>query len=119
MKNVLLFMVVVCFSFGAEKPTVEECKQIMGAGVYNQILEDTCHFSGEVSKSFIKMFTIGGCREIMGSELINSVAGDVISDTLPRYKKFGKEVFCKENWKGYDELMEDEAVKKFDLGNIK
>ncbi|MDQ1337205.1 MAG: hypothetical protein QG617_172, partial [Campylobacterota bacterium] len=25
----------------------------------------------------------------------------------------------KENWKGYDELMEDEAVKKFDLGNIK
>jgi len=119
MKSILLIVLIVVFSFGADKLTREECEQTMGAGVYNQILEDTCHFSGEVSASLMQIFAIGKCKETIGSESINRVAGEVLSDTLPRYKKFGKEIFCKENWKGYDDLYENAGAKKnFDLSNV-
>lgn len=106
-KPVLVIMVlssIYCaktLSEGKEK----ECLDIVGAGMYNQLLEGMCNFNGNVSKEIINIYNQSKCPSVLHSVQVENLAKDVLLDTRQRYMEMGKDNFCEANKERYRSLM--------------
>ena len=89
-----------------EKPVsqYDTCLTILGAGMYNGILEDLCDFAGGVKTKLKIIYTKGNCQELVSADEISRVAKEVLEDTKMRYNALGEDVFCSNNKKGYYDL---------------
>jgi len=74
---------------------------LLGAGIYNQSLEEVCAFNGGVKDKLKSLYSDSGCRGIVSQEAVNRVARDVLIDTKARYESLGKTKFCAGNRKAY------------------
>ncbi len=83
------------------------CFKILGAGMYNGILEDICGFSEGVKNQLKKMYASGNCQDLITQDEIKQTSNDVLEDTRVRYSALGKESFCDENKKSYYDLVDD------------
>lgn len=94
----------------ATKPklNLEQCKEILGAALFNGVLEEACGFNGSVKDKLKMIYDSGQCRHTVPQKDVDFLVKDVLVDSRMRYKAYGGEVFCEENLKGYTDLMEDE-----------
>lgn len=82
----------------------EICFKILGAGIYNGILEEVCGFSGGVKDKLKAMYASGVCPEIISEEEISNLSEKILIDTRRRYQAMGENAFCKENKNAYFDL---------------
>ncbi len=82
----------------------EACAKLLGAGMYNGILEDICGFTGGVKEKLKKMYAAGNCNNLITQDEIKQTSKEVLEDTRARYKAMGEEPFCKGNKKAYYDL---------------
>jgi hypothetical protein len=90
-------------SFSADKKL---CEDLLGAGMYNAILEDVCNFNGGVKIKIIGIYNEAGCREILPQKIVDEIAKDVLIDTKGRYKAMGHNAFCNGNIDAYNALQD-------------
>lgn len=88
------------------KLDLNQCKEILGAAIFNKVLEEICGFNGGVKENLKKIYDEGQCRHIVPQSTVDSLAKDVLEDSRMRYKAFGEKVFCEANLKGYTDLMD-------------
>jgi hypothetical protein len=81
------------------------CEKLLGAGMYNGILEDICSFNGGVKSKILNMYNEAGCRSILPQKVVNKMAKDVLTDTRGRYKAMGHNAFCNGNIDAYNALQ--------------
>lgn len=93
----------------AQESKKSSCIQLLGAGMYNGILEERCNFSGGVKERLKTMYTEGGCRNIVPQSVVDSTANDVVQDTEKRYQAMGKKKFCDGNKANYSALLSTPA----------
>ncbi len=82
------------------------CIKILGAGMYNGVLEEVCEFSGGVKNKLLNMYNEAGCRAIVPQKVVDRTAVDVLKDTKARYKAMGRVAFCKGNIEAYNALQD-------------
>lgn len=88
------------------KLNIEQCKEVLGAAIFNGVLEDVCGFTGSVKDNLKKIYDAGQCRYTVPQSNVDALIKDVLEDSRMRYKAFGEKVFCEENMKGYTDLMD-------------
>lgn len=81
------------------------CGQLLGAGMYNGILEDICNFNGGVKNKLLNLYNEAGCRAILPQKVVDKTAKDVLTDTKSRYKAMGHNAFCSGNIDAYNALQ--------------
>lgn len=114
MKKILILSLMVfipALSFAENKTNkskfnFEQCEEILGAAIFNGVLEDVCGFNGSVKEKLKMIYDAGQCRHTVPQSNVDSLIRDVLEDSRMRYKAFGEKVFCDENLKGYTDLME-------------
>lgn len=81
------------------------CGQLLGAGIYNGVLEDVCNFNGGVKNKLLNIYNEAGCRAILPQKTVDKTAKDVLTDTKGRYKAMGHNAFCNGNIEDYNALQ--------------
>lgn len=97
----LLAAITSCINVHAQNSEADKCLKLLGAGMYNQSLEEVCAFNGGVKDKLRALYSELGCRSIVSQEAVNRVARDVLIDTKARYESLGKAKFCAGNKKAY------------------
>lgn len=82
----------------------DACLKILGAGIYNGLLEDLCGFNGGVKAKLKVFYSEGECPDIISEDEINRLAKEILEDTKMRYKTLGEDDFCSNNKQGYYDL---------------
>jgi len=100
-----LAIIVPCISVQAQNNKAETCLKLLGAGIYNQSLEEVCAFNGGVKDKLKSLYSNSGCRNVITQDDANRVARDVLVDTKARYDLLGKAKFCAGNKKAYLDLV--------------
>ena len=90
----------------------EDCVKLLGAGMYNQYLENYCDFDGMVSNKLKRIYTVGGCRNTVPQEVVESMAKKVTDDSGSRMNNLGRRKFCTDNRQAYYNLSADEKSLK-------
>ena len=88
------------------KLDLNQCKEILGAAIFNGVLEEVCGFNGGVKDSLKEIYEKGQCRYTVPQSTVDTLAKDVLEDSRMRYKAFGEKAFCDANLKGYTDLMD-------------
>lgn len=52
----------------------ESCLTLLGAGIYNGVLEDVCKFDSGVKDKLKALYTEGGCRNIVPQEKVEEIS---------------------------------------------
>ena len=99
-----LAVIAPCISVQAQNNKAETCLQLLGAGIYNQSLEEACAFNGGVKDKLKSLYSNSGCRNVISQEDVKKVARDVLVDFKARYELLGKANFCAGNKKAYLDL---------------
>lgn len=89
----------------AQESKKDLCIKLLGAGMYNGILEESCNFNGGVKEQLKKMYTDGGCRNIVPQSVVDSTANEVLLDTKKKSQAMGKKKFCDGNKAAYYALL--------------
>lgn len=97
----LLVPFTSCMGAYAQDLELDKCLKLLGAGIYNQSLEEICGFNGGVKDELKSIYTASGCRSIVPQETVNKVVKDVLIDTKARYELLGKTKFCAGNKEAY------------------
>ena len=96
------------FSTVASAETNEEsCLTLLGAGIYNGVLEDVCKFDGGVKDKLKSLYTEGGCRNIVPQEKVEELSSDVLIDSKERFQALGESKFCNGNKEAYYDLVKE------------
>ncbi|ALH95593.1 hypothetical protein [Acinetobacter equi] len=82
------------------------CKEVLGAAIFNSVLETVCDFDGGVKDKLKNIYDSADCREIVPQETVENLSRDVLQDSRDRYKVFGEKKFCEDNLRGYSDLMD-------------
>ena len=91
----------------SDKEKIESCEQILAAGMFNGLLEDTCGFDGQVKDQLMQFYDTAQCRYIIPQKTVDATAKAVAEDTKMRIAAFGQTTFCEVNMKHYVDLKED------------
>ena len=102
----LTLTLLVSLSSYSKNNDLEACKSILGAALFNQILEEVCGFEGNVKENLKKIYDENRCREIVPQSTVDYIIRDNLEDSRMRFKAFGEKKFCEENMKPYVELMD-------------
>jgi hypothetical protein len=97
------------FSALAQDAKLVSCLKILGAGMYNGILEDTCGFNGGVKDKLNAIYSNGGCRTLVPQTEVDRTASEVIEDTRKRYQSMGQSKFCEGNRSAYGALISQQT----------
>jgi hypothetical protein len=111
MKNLtrtIAFSLILSTVANAEtnKDKEESCLTLLGAGIYNGVLEDVCKFDGGVKDKLKALYTNGGCRSIVPQEKVEETSNDVLIDSKKRFQILGERKFCDGNKDAYYDLVE-------------
>lgn len=68
----------------------QDCTNLLGAGIYNQYLENYCNFNGGVGEKLKQLYSLGGCRSTVPQEVVDAMVKQVIEDSSSRMKSLGK-----------------------------
>ncbi len=92
---------------GKSEPNYDTCLTLLGAGVYNGLLEDLCGFDGGVKGKLKAIYSEGKCQEIIEENEITRLVKDVLEDTKIRYNALGNQDFCANIKKSYYDLAKE------------
>lgn len=115
MKKILGLCILLClqatYSYAeVEKKNVkikrEFCEEILGAALFNKVLEEVCGFEGGVKDKLKNIYDSGNCRSVVPQTTVDNLAKEVLLDSRDRYKVFGEKKFCEDNLRGYADLMD-------------
>lgn len=113
MRTVLLSLILLfpTFAFAKENEkkqalSLELCEELLGAAIFNKVLEEICGFNGGVKDKIKTIYDNGKCRYTVPQSTVEVLAKDVLEDSRLRYKAFGEKEFCDGNLKGYTDLMD-------------
>ncbi len=82
------------------------CMKLLGAAIYNRILEKACDFNGGVAERFRLSYDKNGCRNIISQKIVEKTVKEVMIDTKRRYKAMGNYAFCNGNLDTYNQLQD-------------
>lgn len=104
---VLIFLMGSASSIYAKDSqiTIQDCEVVLGAGIFNGLLEEVCGFEGGVKDQFLSLYDKFHCRQMVPQKNVDEMAKNVAEDTKMRVKAFGLKTFCKENMKHYADLV--------------
>lgn len=98
------FLSLVSTNSFSNELNFQDCVSLLGAGMYNQYLENYCNFNGGVGDKLKQLYSSGGCRSTVPQEVVNSMAKQVTEDSNIRMKSLGKNKFCIGNKNAYYDL---------------
>lgn len=89
-----------------QEAKLELCEEVLGAAIFNGVLEAVCEFDGGVKDKLKNIYDSANCRDIVPQETVANLSKDVLQDSRDRYKVFGEKKFCEDNLRGYADLMD-------------
>ena len=81
------------------------CLQLLGAGMYNGLLEDTCGFKEGVKDQLKASYSNAGCRTVVTQDEVDQTSANVTTNANMRYQKIGRKNFCAGNKAAYEALI--------------
>lgn len=91
----------------AVKTEKNACMKILGAGMYNGILEDICGFDGNVKEKLKSVYANKNCQNIISTEEIQQLSEEILNDTRNRFQAMGEVDFCEGNRNAYYDLAKN------------
>lgn len=89
-----------------QEAKLELCEEVLGAAIFNGVLEAVCEFNGGVKDKLKNIYDSASCREIVPQETVDNLAKDVLEDSKDRYIAFGEKKFCEDNLRVYSDLVD-------------
>ena len=113
MKIIIGLIIGMTISAGATAKETEKdaCFKILGAGMYNGILEDICGFNGGVKEKIKTIYAAGKCPSLINPEEINQLSEEILIDTKNRFQELGETKFCDGNKQAYYDLANESDNK--------
>lgn len=108
--RIILFIVLSSFtlhanSFESQNIQQKGCEEVLGAALFNGVLEDVCGFDGNVKERLKKIYDKNQCRNKVPQNKVDAIIQDNLEDSKVRYDAFGEKKFCEANMKPYVDLM--------------
>lgn len=85
---------------------VKACKTLMGAALFNGLLEEECGFNGGVKSKLKAFYFEGRCDLLLTEKDRLKLTEAVFKDTDKRLSAYGHDVFCEENMQPYADLVD-------------
>lgn len=114
MRNLLKTSILLILLLSGANPAIandrqdkiKACKTLMGAALFNGLLEEECGFNGGVKSKLKAFYFEGRCDLLLTEKDRLKLTEDVFKDTDKRLSAYGHDVFCEENMQPYADLVD-------------